>query len=68
MVGCICFIRHLHRFISDKMEVYLKDCNKSVEFRQTMENFDLVTEIEFSGATTYKDIEILVNFELKYSL
>ena len=43
-----------------KMEIYLKDCNKSVEFHKTLENFDTVTELEFGGSTTFKDIKILV--------
>ena len=43
-----------------KMEIYLKDSNKSIEFHQTFEKFDLVTELEFGGSSTFKDIKILV--------
>ena len=49
------------------MEVYLKDCNQSVEFIENLERIDIDTELKYGGSTTYRDIQILVIFK-KYLL
>ena len=45
---------------SEKMELYLKSENQSVEFRENLEKVELVTELEFGGSSQFKDIHILV--------
>ena len=44
------------------MEVYLKDCNQSVEFIENLERIDIDTELKYGGSTTFRDIQILVIF------
>ena len=42
------------------LEKVLCSINKTVEFRQDMENIELVCNVEFNGSTSLKDIHILV--------
>ena len=42
------------------LEIYLRDVNKSIEFKETMDNVELVTQVEFSGSHQFMDIHVIV--------
>ena len=46
--------------ILDNLERVLESTNRTVNYRKEMENIELVTEVEFKGSRSLKDLHILV--------
>ena len=44
----------------DNLEKYLKEVNKTIEFKKKMEEIELVCHVEMNGSSTLKDLHVLV--------
>ena len=48
-------------FISGHLEVFLMDVDKSIEAKQSIQDINLVCEVEFQGSTILRYIHIIVS-------
>ena len=53
--------QEFHCFLVGNIEKFLIDQDRSVEFQEALAGIEQTCQVEHSGATTWKDINLLVS-------